>query len=304
METESRKRKNRQAVNLGLGSNIVLAVLKTFFGAVGKSSALLAEGINSISDIIYYIVVRSFIDLADKPPDHEHPYGHRQLETIAALVVGAFVVTTGIAIFWASAERFLELIRNGGAGEIAAPVTLYIALGTVGIKILLTSYTRAVGKKTKNAAVYALARDHRNDILSAGAATVGIFLARIGFPFGDPLAGAAVSVVIFLTGIQIVRESSSDIMDTVPGEELGDTIRDLATSVLHVRGIGEIHAHRFGPYIVINLTIEVDGDISVREGDEIATKVEDLVESEMDMVRKVYIHYHPQAESPDTGRDA
>ena len=86
-------------VNLGLIANVVLAALKTSIGILGYSPALLADGVMSISDTVYYIVVKIFMKQAQKPADEEHPYGHRELESIAAIVVGAFIVTTGIAIF-------------------------------------------------------------------------------------------------------------------------------------------------------------------------------------------------------------
>src|SRR5450830_549023 len=94
------KRTGGWIINVGLAANAALALLKTSIGILGHSDALLADGINSTSDVVYYIVVKIFMRLADKPADAEHPYGHRQLESVAALVVGAFVITTGIAIFW------------------------------------------------------------------------------------------------------------------------------------------------------------------------------------------------------------
>src|SRR5574337_1606554 len=97
-----RDRKSLLAVNLGLGVNIVLSALKTTFGVLGHSPALLAEGINSVSDVAYYIVASIFVRLANKPADADHPYGHRQLESIASLVVGAFVVSTAVLVFWVS----------------------------------------------------------------------------------------------------------------------------------------------------------------------------------------------------------
>jgi Co/Zn/Cd efflux system component len=96
---QDRDRKSLWAVNLGLGINIFLAAIKTTFGILGHSPALLAEGINSISDVAYYVVAGIFVRLANKPADIEHPYGHRQLESIASLVVGAFVcASTSIII--------------------------------------------------------------------------------------------------------------------------------------------------------------------------------------------------------------
>ena len=93
----------------GLAANILLAALKTVIGILGHSPALLADGINSTSDVAYYVVVSVFVRLARKPPDPEHPYGHRQLESISAVVVGAFVVSTAIAIFWTAVRNVYDL---------------------------------------------------------------------------------------------------------------------------------------------------------------------------------------------------
>lgn len=280
-------------VNAGLGANIVLAGLKTCIGVLGHSPALLADGINSTSDVAYYIVVKIFMKLAGKPPDREHPYGHSQLETIAALVVGSFVVATGIAIFWDSVNRVYDYFAGTstyGGAEISA---LWVALFTVIVKIVLTILTRRVGKRTRNAAILALAYDHRNDVLSAGGAAVGILLGRMGLPFGDPAVGALVAIMVLKTGIHILRESSADLMDTVPGHELEEQARALLATVPGVIAVEEVHAHRFGPYLVINIQIGIDGSQTVTQGDAIASQVEDVLKSRIGYVLRAYVHYHP-----------
>src|SRR5512138_969028 len=105
-----RDRKSLWAIHLGLGINILLSVVKTVFGILGHSPALLAEGINSTSDVAYYVVASIFMRLPNKPADNEHPYGHRQLESIASLVVGAFVIATAIAVFWDSVDKIWDLM--------------------------------------------------------------------------------------------------------------------------------------------------------------------------------------------------
>jgi cation diffusion facilitator family transporter len=280
-------------VNVGLGANIVLAGLKTFIGVLGHSPALLADGINSTSDVAYYIVVKIFMKLAGKPPDREHPYGHSQLETIAALVVGSFVVATAIAIFWDSINRvydYFEGTSTYGGAEISA---LWVALFTIIVKIALTILTQRAGKKTRNAAIMALAYDHRNDILSASGAAVGILLGRMGLPFGDPAVGALVAIMVLKTGVHILRESSSDLMDTVPGHELEEQARTLLGTVPGVLAVEEVHAHRFGPYLVLNIQIGIDGAQTVRQGDAIASQVEDVLKHRIGYVLRAYVHYHP-----------
>jgi cation diffusion facilitator family transporter len=288
-----RERKGILTVNLGLAANILLAILKTGIGVVGHSPALLADGINSTSDVAYYVVVAVFMWLAGKPPDEEHPYGHRQLESIAALVVGSFVITTAIAIFWDAVNSVFDLLTGGGDFRGAAVVALWVALFTVVLKVGLTAFTRQIGQQTQNAAIEALAYDHRNDMFSALAATVGIFLGRMGYLWVDPLAGALVALVVLRTGVGILRLSAEDLMDTVPGQSLKVQVMELLDPIPGVKQIEEIHAHRFGPYIVVNITIGVDGSLTVVDGDKIASQVERTLINEIELVRRVHVHYHP-----------
>ena len=283
------------AVQVGLAANILLAVLKCTVGILGASPALLADGINSTSDVAYGVVVSIFVRLSAKPADHEHPYGHDQLESVAAVVVGAFVITTAIAIFWHTVATVHELLTappdNGGASVIA----LWVALSVVLVKFGLTVWTYGISRRVKNSAVLALAQDHRNDIFASSAAAVGILFARLGHPWVDPLAGAVVSLIILHTGVEILRSATADLMDTVPGRELEREIRASLEDVGGLLAIEEVHAHRFGPWLVANLTIGVDGGISVRDGHRIATEVEQRLLSQVEFMRRVYVHYHPVA---------
>ena len=283
------------AVQVGLAANILLAVLKCTVGILGASPALLADGINSTSDVAYGVVVSIFVRLSAKPADHEHPYGHDQLESVAAVVVGAFVITTAIAIFWHTVATVHELLtapaEEGGTGSLA----LWVALSVVLVKFGLTVWTYGISRRVKNSAVLALAQDHRNDIFASSAAAVGILFARMGHPWVDPLAGAVVSLIILHTGVEILRSATADLMDTVPGRELEREIRASLEDVVGLLAIEEVHAHRFGPWLVANLTIGVDGGISVRDGHRIATEVEQRLLSRVEFMRRVYVHYHPVA---------
>ena len=275
--THERDRKSLWAVNLGLGINILLSILKTTFGVLGHSPALLAEGINSVSDVAYYVVASIFVRLASKPADNDHPYGHRQLESIASLVVGAFVVATAVKIFWDAVDKIWDIVDGEITSLGSHPFALWVAVGTVGIKIILFYYVRQLGRETRNPIIGALAYDHRNDILSASAASFGIFLGQRGLPWVDPLAGALVALLILRTGIYILRESSADLMDAVPSRQLAKQVLKLLKDLKAVRQLEELQAHRFGPHLVINLTIGIDGNLSVSHGDAIATAVEETI---------------------------
>jgi cation diffusion facilitator family transporter len=293
MSIELRQKKGILAVNVGLGVNALLAVLKTSVGIIGHSPALLADGINSTSDVAYGIVVNIFMRLSSKPADKEHPYGHDRLESIAAVVVGAFVITTAISIFWASINNVYELLNGGSDSTGASRLALFIALFTVLIKIWLTIWTNKIGKQTKNNVILALAADHRNDIFSALAATIGIIFSQLGLLWVDPLAGGLVSIIILLTGVEIIRDSAADLMNTLPGQELTEEIHTKLSRIDEVLEVEEIHGHRFGLYMVVNITIGVSPELTVAEGDRIATEVENKLTKEIDYMRRVFIHYHP-----------
>lgn len=282
-----------QAINVGLVANLALALLKTGFGIVGHSAALLADGINSTSDVAYFVVVKVFMFFAGKPPDREHPYGHRQLESIAALSVGAFVITTAIALFWDAINNVYDIMTGQTTSGRIGLVTLWVALLTILTKLALTTYTRRVASLTGNAAILALARDHRNDIFSATGAAIGILASHCGYNWADPLVGAVVALVVLFTGVQILRESSADLMDSVPSEALEQQTREVLQDLPGLQAVEEVQAHRFGPYLIMNLTIGVDGTTTVAAGDRIASEVEQILCTKIALVKRAYVHYHP-----------
>jgi cation diffusion facilitator family transporter len=293
MKIKKRQQKGIFAVNIGLGANALLAILKTSVGIFGNSPALLADGINSTSDVAYGIVVNIFMRLSGKPADEEHPYGHDRLESIAAVVVGAFVITTAISIFWASINNVYELLNQPSDFTGATMLTLWIALFTVVLKIWLSIWTKKIGQQTKSNVLLALAADHRNDIFSALAATVGIVFSQIGYFWVDPLAGGIVSIIILTTGVEIIKDSAADLMNTLPGQELTAEINRSLEKIPEVKDVEEISGHRFGLYMVVNITIGVSGDLTVAEGDDIATRVEETLLEDIDYMRRVFVHYHP-----------
>jgi divalent metal cation (Fe/Co/Zn/Cd) transporter len=129
---------------------------------------------------------------------------------------------------------------------------------------------------------------------------VGIFLSQNGLPWGDPLAGALVALLILRTGVYILRESSVDLMDAVPSKELAQQISSLLKHVQGVQQLEELQAHRFWPHLVVNLTIGIDGSLTVKQGDRIATNVELMLYEAVSNIRHIHVHYHP---AEDARRD-
>ena len=126
---------------------------------------------------------------------------------------------------------------------------------------------------------------------------LGIFLSRNGLPWGDPLAGALVALLILRTGVYILRESSVELMDAVPSKELAQQISNVVRHVQGVEQLEEVQAHRFGPHLVLNLTIGINGSLTVKQGDRIATNLELLIYESIPNIRHIHVHYHPAQES-------
>ena len=146
-----------------------------------------------------------------------------------------------------------------------------------------------------NPTLKALANDHLNDIMASGAVIAGVLAARLGLPWMDPAAGAIVALFIFKTGVSILMESSAELMDAVPDKEFGETVRQIALSVEGVRCIEDLGVHRFGTVYTIEMTICVDGGISVEEGNNIAHRVEEKLLARYEGgLRRVMIHFHPE----------
>ncbi len=291
---EARIRQANFVINLGLSANIFLSILKISTGILFGSRALFADGVNSCSDVVYLIFVKILLKFSGKPADKEHPYGHQQFESIAAVVIGAFVVCTGLALFWDSISFIIEILRTGNNPDASPkPLALLVAVFTICSKFALMLNASLAGKRTGNVALLALAKDHRNDIFASIGVLVGVGMGLFGFHWVDPLAAALVAAIVAKTGIDILRESSAELMDTLPDNGMESKIRELAKKIPGVREIEDVHIHRFGPYYMVNLTIGVDGGISVAEGDRIADSLEALLYEELELLRRAYIHYHP-----------
>ena len=285
-------------IQLGLLANIFLAVGKIAVGILGQSPALLAEGIMSTSDVAYYIVVSVFMRIASKPADTEHPQGHGQLESIGVVVVGAFVVSTAISVFWNSISTVINIFLQRSDFAGASQWALIVGAGTIVVKIGLSLMTSRAGKRMDSSMLAALAKDHINDVFSATAATLGIFLGRLGLVWVDPFAGAVVALVILKTGVEILQDGSAALMESTPSIKQREEMIAILDEIPGIQSVQSISSRQLGPYQALNLTLGIDGAISVREGDDLATRAEKALEQRWDTLRDIHIHYHPTDRFP------
>lgn len=274
-----------------LFANVFLSLLKLIVGIIASSAALIADAANSISDVVSTIVVMIGVKLAGRKSDKVHPYGHERFESVAALILSAFVFVTGLLIGYNGVLKTIQ----GTAGDIVIPggVALIAAIITMVLKEVMYWYTRAAAKKADSGSLMAVAWDHRSDVLSSAGAFIGILGARIGLPVLDPIASIVISLLILRVAINIFRSSISRMTDTSCSDEFEEEIRSLALEQEDVLGVDHIQTRLFGDRIYVDIEISADGGSTLDAAHDAAQRVHDEIEARFEKVKHCMVHVNP-----------
>ncbi|MHB1680367.1 MAG: cation diffusion facilitator family transporter [bacterium] len=273
---------------IGIAVNFFLTVLKFVVGITGHSEALVADGFNSLADIFAGLVVYISFKISKKPQDKEHPYGHAKAEMIATFIVA--IILFGFA-FFVVIVSLLKLYY--GVLEKPEIDTLFVALATIIIKEILYLWTLKWGNLLKSTGLIATAYDHKSDVIASVAVVVGIVFARLGYTFMDPVAGFIVSLFIFRLAIKLIKESVGNLMDESPSVSIVERIRKVIKNIKGVEDITELKVRKSGPYIYVDVNIEVDSALTVKMAHDIAeTAKNDLIMSNP-YINDVMVHINP-----------
>ncbi|MDH3257536.1 MAG: cation diffusion facilitator family transporter [Nitrospinota bacterium] len=272
-------------IAIGALANLLLAALKIAGGIFGKSTAMLADGIHSLSDLLTDVVVLFTHKIGQMPADENHPYGHGRAETIGATLVGAVIIVAGLGLAYES----WSIINTGVFRTPLIPAALAAVLSIV-INEVLFRYTRTVGEETNSPSLVANAWHHRSDAISSVAALVGIGGAMSGYPIMDPIAAIIVSVMIAKVGYNIAFKGLSDLMDTALSEEETRRIETMINGLPGVIQTHNLRTRRIGGDTLVDVHILVDHEASVTEGHHIAEGVRRELIRTMDNVQDVLVH--------------
>ena len=276
---------------VGIGSNLVLAVFKCVAGFLGHSFALVADGVESLSDVVSSTVVFFGLKFAIKPPDEDHPYGHGKAEPIASIIVSLALIVAAVFIGVESIQRIEE------PHPLPLPYTLGVLLAVVGVKVVLSRYVTSVGKGLESSAVESDAWHHLSDAITSGFAFVGISIALwTRNPAADDWAALCASPVIIFNAYRKLRHPLAELLDAKPSPEIERQIRSIASTVPGVVGLEKCEVRKVGFFYYVNLHVIVDGTISVSDGHSIAHKVEDTVLHDAPRVAEVLVHIEPDEE--------
>ena len=275
---------------LGLVVNVAFAIIKIAGGILGNAYALIADGIESALDVAGSIVIWGGLRFAARPPDETHPYGHGKAEPLTAIFVACIVVFAAIALAVESAYTMYSQHSK------PARFTLLILLSVVVVKESLFRYVIRFGRSVESIAVEADAWRHRADVLSSIAAFIGISIALIGgekWRSADNWAAILVCLVIASVGVRLLRPAIYDILDTAPRGAIVDLVREAAASVAGVVRIDKSLVRKMGLDFYVDLHVEVDGSISVREGHHIAHEVKSAIQKSDPRIADVLVHIEP-----------
>jgi len=275
---------------LGVLINCVLACIKIGAGMAGHSYALIADGIESTLDIFSSLVIWAGLMLAARPPDATHPYGHGKAEPLAAVVVSLLIITAALGL---AAESIREIVTPHHA---PASFTLAVLVFVVVIKEWLFRRVAHASERIGSTAVKADAWHHRADAVTSIAAFIGISVALLGGRGYEPADDWAALFACFLIGFngwRLLRPALDEIMDIAPPPEVAASVRQVASKVPGVAALDECRVRKMGLDFYIDLHVEVDGDLTVREGHEIAHAVKDAIRNADPSVVDVLVHIEP-----------
>lgn len=269
--------------------NIILTLIKILGGVVGKSNAMIADGLHSASDIISSLGVLIGNKIARTPHDKEHNYGHEKAETLVSFLLSMLLIYVALTISFNGINSLLHLENV----QVPTFLPLIISVISIGIKEYQYRITIKVAKKINSPSLKADAWHHRSDALSSVAAFIGIGGSLLGFKALDPIATVIVGLFVAKVGLDIFKEAINELMDYSIDEKDESQIVSIANSTEGVLNIGELRTRKHGSMAYVDLTICVNKDLTVLEGHEIANKLEISILEELQIVKGITVHVEP-----------
>lgn len=277
----------KRILYIGLVLNIVLAILKLVFGFLGNSFSLKVDGLNSFIDIIISFLLLISLNIASKKPDADHPYGHEKYEVVVNLVLGIFLLLTSIVIILSSILSFNNETNIKGFTLIVAGISLIL-------KIIIFTINLYGYKKYQQVSLKADAYNHLGDILATLASFLGILVSiYTKFTYFDYIAAMAISLLIFVNGIKVIRDSIKMLVDESPSKTFNKNVKNFIKSLPGVIKIDDYKSRLHVNKVYIDVEIGVDKNLSLINAHEIAELVHIKVEENFEEVIHCMVHVNP-----------
>ncbi|HZJ76720.1 MAG TPA: cation diffusion facilitator family transporter [Oscillospiraceae bacterium] len=269
-------------------TNILLLIIKVIAGLIANSTALIADGIHSGSDVITSIGVIIGIRMSKKPRDEEHHYGHEKVETITTFLLSIVLIYVGIRIGYSA---FIAIMQKKQVHFTY--FALFAAFISIVIKEIQYRIAFTTGTREQSPALIADAWHHRSDALSSVASFIGVLGSKFGIYILDSLAGLIVSVIVIKVGIKIFIHCFQQLIDVSIHTDEIDNVKDIIIDETATKNISDMRTRQHGSKVFVDIRICVDPNISVYNGHGIAQNVENIIRREIENVKDVIVHVYP-----------
>lgn len=296
VESSVREHEIYKVTLVGSLVNILLVVCKFAAGFWGKSAAMIADAVHSLSDLITDLIVIVFVRISSKPEDKDHDYGHGKYETLATLLIGAALLAVGVGICWSGVESIVRVFR-GETLQSPGWIALVAAIISIVSKEILFHYTRIVGKRYNSPAVIANAWHHRSDAFSSIGTAIGIggaILLGDNWRVLDPLAAVIVSVFIVQVAVKQLKSCVDELLERSLPDEIEQEITKIVLSVDGVSQPHHLRTRRIGSHYAMDMHVRMDGNISLHEAHEKVTAIERKLREAFGANTYISIHAEPE----------
>ncbi|WP_214757047.1 cation diffusion facilitator family transporter [Exiguobacterium sp. s123] len=286
METTNHPPKALKGAIVSIKAYLILSILKVFFGYLYESEAVLADGFNNTTDIIASVAVYIGIRVAALPRDAEHKYGHAKMETISALIASLIMIGVGIFVFFNSLSNLI-----GGEYTEPNPLAAVVAFVSALVMFGVYRFNLNLAKKTKSLALKAAAKDNLADAMISVGATLGVLFAYFQLSWMDTVLAIVIAGMIIRTAIQIFLDATHQLSDGFP-PHLVESYEETIEQFERVKEVREIKGRHLGNHVMLDVTIAVDGDLTVDAAHELCDDIERKLD-EQHAVDSVHIHIEP-----------
>lgn len=283
----------------GAIANLLLTLVKFLAGIFGKSAAMTADAVHSLTDLISDAVVLVMVKISSKGKDKSHDYGHGKFETLATLVVSLLLLVVGVGLMSKGIES-IRFVIGGGTIEKPSMIALWAAVISIAVKEILYQWTARVGKAVDSQAVIANAWHHRSDALSSVGSLVGIggaILLGGKWTVLDPIVGCIISIVIIVVAVKISIPALNELTDASLPDEIENQIMGIIQSVEKVENVHDLRTCRNGQNYIIDAHVVLDPMMTVAEAHDITVKIEAALRQEYGADTLIAIHVEPDEDA-------
>jgi len=284
-----------RVLNRVLVLNLLVAVAKIALGYYTGAVSILSDGFHSLTDSASNVVALIGVSIARRPPDADHPYGHRKYETMASLGILVFLVVVLVEVLSAAADRFV----NGGTPKVF-PEGVGLMTATLIVNLFVVSYEMRAGRRLKSEVLRADAKHTRSDVLTTGAVLGALLGVWWGYPLFDPMAALLVAGFIGHACWSIAQEASRVLADQIVLPE--GEVRDVVQSVAGVIGCEKIRTRGSADYAFLDLHLWLDGNMPLKTAHAASHVVKDRLMTKFPQLADVVIHIEPPPSTPNYQR--